>query len=253
VSSRRAAEDLIRNGRIRVNGHVVRTLGTLVDTRRDRIEVDGVVVRPATLRYLLLHKPRGVVSTARDPEGRPTVIDLVPPGARVYPVGRLDVTATGLVLLTNDGELAQRLTHPRYGIPKTYRVKVRGRPDEAHLQQLRRGVSLDGRPAAAHDVRVLARLPAKTWLEITVAEGRHHVVRRMCEAIHHPVEKLSRIRLGTLTLGGLAMGHVRALTSREVQALRACVGLAAGRESVRRCQEPSRPLRTRRRRPRARR
>ncbi len=230
-----------------MNGCVVRALGILVDVHRDRIEADGVAVRPAAPRYLLLHKPRGVVSTVRDPEGRPTVMDLVPPGARVYPVGRLDLTASGLVLLTNDGELAQRLTHPRYGVPKTYRVKVAGRPDAARLQQLRRGVRLDGRPVVALDVRVLARLPTKTWLEVTIVEGRHHVVRRMCEAIHHPVDKLCRVRLGALSLGGLGPGRTRTLTPREVQVLRAAVDLEARRRGPRPLREPSKPPRTRRR------
>jgi pseudouridine synthase len=228
LCSRRAAEALIRDGRVRVNGCVVRTLGSRVRIGRDRVAVDGAEVRRAPLAYLLLHKPRGVVSTLKDPQGRPTVLNLLPEELpRVYPVGRLDLNSTGLLLLTNDGELAQRLMHPRHAVPKTYRVKVAGLPDDRALERLRRGVVVEGGRAAARTVRVLGALPTKTWLEITVLEGRKHLVRRLCDAIGHPAEKLCRLRIGPLGLEGLPPGGFRALSRGEVGRLRAAVGLAA--------------------------
>ncbi len=167
-----------------------------------------------------------MVTTLRDPEGRPTVLDLLPRRfARVFPVGRLDLQSSGLLLLTNDGELAARLTHPRYHVPRTYRVKVSGVPDERALGRMRRGVRLpEGRTGAA-EVVVERALPTKTWLRVTVHEGRTHLVRKLCEAIGHGVEKLQRVRMGTLALGGLPLGGVRVLEPSEVQALRRAVGL----------------------------
>lgn len=188
-----------------------------------------------------MHKPAGVVTTVRDPEGRPTVRDLIPRALpRVFPVGRLDVQSTGLVLLTNDGELAARLMHPRHHVPRTYRVKVSGSPSAHALTRLRRGIRLsDGRSAAA-EVVVEQRLPTKTWLRITVREGRNHLVRRLCDVIGHRAEKLQRIAVGPLEIGKLPLGACRSLTAVEVRALRRAAGLgrsgAPGR--ARRCQFP---------------
>jgi len=214
---------------VAVNGAVVRALGMRADPARDTITVDGErIAVPGARRTILLHKPRGVVSTLDDPEGRRTVRALIA-GARerLYPVGRLDVNTTGLLLLSNDGALAAALLHPRRAVPRVYHAKVRGTPGDDAVVRLRRGVRLeDGRTAPAR-VRVLARLPTKTWLEIAVREGRWHLVRRMCDAVGHPVEKLARVRLGPLALGRLAPGAWRDLTPRELAALRAAAGLSA--------------------------
>ncbi len=202
-------------------------LGTKANPRTDRITIDG---RPlpvaAEHQYILLHKPVGVVTTLSDPEGRPTVRDLlVGVRARVFPVGRLDYHSSGLLLLTNDGELALRLMHPRYGVRKTYRVKVKGTPDAEALEQLARGVALEEGPTAPAAVRVVRSSEGKSWLEITLSEGRKREVRRMCEHVGYRVEKLARIRLGPLHLGNLPPGEYRALTEREVRQLRRAVGM----------------------------
>jgi pseudouridine synthase len=210
-----------------VNGVVVRELGGRADPARDMIAVDGEPIGPpAVPRTIVLHKPRGVVSTLADPQGRPTVAGLVvAAGARLYPVGRLDVNTTGLLLMTNDGTLAARILHPRHEVPRVYHAKVRGTPDEPAITRLRRGVRLEDGKTAPARVRVLGRLPTKTWLELTVREGRPHLVRRMCEAVGHPVEKLARVRLGPLVLGDLAPGAWRDLGPRELDGLRAAAGL----------------------------
>jgi 23S rRNA pseudouridine2605 synthase len=206
---------------------VVTELGTKADPRTDRIAIDGRPLRLSSERlYILVHKPAGVVTTLFDPEGRPTVRDQLPEvRARVFPVGRLDYRSSGLLLLTNDGELALRLAHPRYGVRKTYRVKVRGTPTAEALEQLARGVRLEEGITAPAAARVIRGSDAKTWLEITVSEGRKHEVRRMCERVGHPVEKLTRVRLGPLNLGSLHPGQHRTLTAREVRQLRHAVGL----------------------------
>lgn len=202
-------------------------LGTKADPRKDRITVDG---RPLPVvshhLYVLLNKPIGVVTTLSDPEGRQTVRDLLPDvRVRVYPVGRLDYLSTGLLLLTNDGELALRLTHPRYGIAKTYKVKVKGLPEERQLAELRTGVRIESGMTAPAQVRVLQVRDKKTWLEVIVREGRRREIRQMCERVGLPVEKLARIQLGPLKLGKLAPGAHRLLNEREVATLRAAVGL----------------------------
>jgi len=206
---------------------VVTELGTKADPRTDRITVNGRPLPVVTdLQYIILNKPVGVVTTLSDPEGRPTVRDLLHGvRARVFPVGRLDYHSAGLLLLTNDGELALRLTHPRYGIAKTYRVKVRGLPDEGALQRLREGVYIDGGKTAPAQVRVLEVRDRKARLEITVREGRRREIRQMCERVGLPVEKLVRIQLGPLSLGKLAPGAHRELTMKEIGVLRAAVGL----------------------------
>jgi len=229
VASRRHAEALILAGRVTVNGVVVRALGTRADPERDRIALDGERIAVASARRtLVMHKPRGVVSTLGDPEGRPTVAALVAGAGRVYPVGRLDLKSTGLLLLTNDGALAAGLLHPRGAVTRVYHVKVDGTPSEEAITRLRRGVRLaDGKTAPAH-VRVLERLPTKTWLEVTVVEGRTHLVRRMCEAVGHRVDKLARVRFGPVALGTLPPGAWRDVTPRELAALRAAAGLRPG-------------------------
>jgi 23S rRNA pseudouridine2605 synthase len=215
IGSRRACEELIAAGRVRVNGAVA-GLGVRVDPAQDRIELDGAPVAAAPgLAHYLVNKPRGVVSTASDPEGRPTVVDLVPARPRVFPVGRLDADTEGLIILTNDGPLAHRLTHPRFGIGKEYVAEVSGTPGQAALRALRRGVRLDdGLTAPAR-----ASLIAPAVLRITIHEGRNRQVRRMCDAVGHPVQRLVRTRIGPLADRRLPPGHWRALTPREVQAL----------------------------------
>ncbi len=211
-----------------VNGTVVRELGRKADATRDRIAVDGEPIHLGARRTIVLHKPRGVVSTLDDPAGRPTVAGLlggVP--ERLYPVGRLDVNTTGLLLLTNEGALAAGLLHPRREVPRVYHAKVRGTPDAAALVRLRRGVRLEDGKTAPARVRVLETLPTKTWLELTVREGRQRLVRRMCAAVGHAVEKLARVRLGPLVLGDLPLGGWRDLGPRELTALRVAAGLSA--------------------------
>lgn len=227
VASRRTAEDLIRAGRVSINGRIVTELGTRADPRRDRIAVDGRRLAVAEPRvYLALHKPVGVVTTLDDPEGRPSIADLLGRvRQRVFPVGRLDMQSSGLLLLTNDGELALRLTHPRYHVDKCYRVKVHGHPDAQALDRLRGGVRLDDGVTAPAHVRVVAEVGRKTWLEIAIAEGRNHQIRRMCEAVRLRVDKLQRIAIGPLQLGKLAHGAYRSLTDAELTRLRRAVAL----------------------------
>jgi 23S rRNA pseudouridine2605 synthase len=216
VASRRAAEVLVAEGRVTVDGEVVRDPARDV-TGEEAIAVDGEAVRAPGARVVYaLHKPAGVVSTARDTHGRRTVVDMVPSAQRLYPVGRLDADTTGLILLTNDGDLAHALTHPRFEVPRTYRARVEGRPGERALQALRTGVELDdGRTAPAR-----VRLVGPHELELTIHEGRKHQVRRMCEAVGHRVVALRRIAFGPLPLGDLSTGHHRRLTAAEVARLR---------------------------------
>lgn len=214
VASRRRADELIKAGRVSVNG-ALGQLNTVVG-KDDRVEVDGTEVERQRLAYVLLHKPTGVVTTAKDPQGRPTVVDLVPLQPRVVPVGRLDVNTTGALLLTNDGPLAHRLAHPRYGVEKTYVAAVAGDPNDEALAALRDGIELeDGRTAPAR-VRRLAR----GRVELVIHEGRNHQVRRMLDAIGHPVNHLHRSAYAGLTVDGLVAGTWRELTAREVEQLR---------------------------------
>jgi 23S rRNA pseudouridine2605 synthase len=227
VASRRAAEDYIRAGRVMVNGRVVTAMGVKVDPDRDAVQVDGQPVkRKSAVVTIMLHKPSGYVCTTKDPQGRRVVTELL--GARperLYPVGRLDYDATGLLLLTNDGELAHRLTHPSFVVPRTYRVTVRGETSRETLRQLAAGVNLDDRTVYP-EVAVLKREPEKTVLEITVHEGRYHLLKRLMEQLGHPVLKLKRIAFGPLRLENLPRGAFRPLTGREVKALKAEVDLA---------------------------
>ena len=223
VASRRRADVLIREGRVRVNGEPGQ-LNTVVGTR-DLVEVDGVRVERQPLSYLLLHKPPDVVTTASDPHGRRTVVDLVPSEQRVVPVGRLDVDTTGALVLTNDGELAHRLAHPRYGVPKVYEAEVEGTPTSDELDLLRHGIELEDGLTASAEVRLIGRSRRAGRLELTLHEGRKHQVKRMCEAVGHPVRQLHRVRYAGLDLAGLAPLPRRELTKDEIAALRADVGL----------------------------
>lgn len=227
VASRRHAEALMAAGRVAVNGRVVRELGTRADPRRDVVTVDGERLDVArTRRTILLHKPRGVVSTMSDPEGRPTVRDLVRGlPERLYPIGRLDMQTSGLLLLTNDGTLAARLLAGEQAVERVYHVKVDGRPGPRTIERLRRGVRIGpGTPVTA-GVRVLHELPTKTWLEVRVRRGQWHVVRRLCEAVGHRVDKLERVAFGPIELGTLPPGAFRDATRAELAALRAAAGL----------------------------
>jgi 23S rRNA pseudouridine2605 synthase len=217
--SRRVCDDLVAQGRVAVNEAVARP-GTRVDTDVDRITVDGVPVGVrADLVYYLLNKPAGYVTTASDPEGRPTVVTLVPEVPRVFPVGRLDVETEGLLLLTNDGDLAQLLTHPRHGVPKTYLAEVDGVPTAGELRTLRTGVALDDGPTAPAVVKLLRGAGRDAAIELTMHEGRKRQVRRMCAAVGHPVRRLVRVRIGPLHDRRLAPAAWRPVTAREVRSL----------------------------------
>jgi 23S rRNA pseudouridine2605 synthase len=224
VASRRHAERLVTGGRVRVDGRVVTDPARDVD-ERSRVEVDGGPVAPEPLEYHVVHKPEGVVSTAHDPEGRPKVTDMVDSAARLYPVGRLDVDSTGLVLLTNDGELANRLMHPRYEVPRTYRARVAGTPSKRALHALRAGVDLDDGRTQPAGVTLVGPSGPESVLEITVREGRNRIVRRMLEAVGNPVRALERTAFGSLRLGRLRAGDSRRLRPNELRELRRETGL----------------------------
>ncbi|MDQ3679332.1 MAG: rRNA pseudouridine synthase [Actinomycetota bacterium] len=218
--SRRACEELIEEGRVQVNGTTA-ALGRRVDPEHDRVEVDGaaVGVRPDLVHYLL-NKPRGVLTTAEDPQGRLTVLDLVPDQPRVFPVGRLDADTEGLLILTNDGELAHRLTHPSFGVEKEYLAEVEGAPSPGAVRRLREGVALDGGVTAPARVSLLAA----NLVRISIHEGRNRQVRRMCEAVGHPVKRLVRTRIGPLAERRLRPGQWRPLSISEVRELAAATG-----------------------------
>lgn len=219
LGSRRAVEELIAGGRVRVNGSRA-TLGRRIDPAKDKVEVDGytIPVQPDLVCYLL-NKPAGTVSTAGDPQGRPTAVDLVDPSVRVWPVGRLDIDSEGALLLTNDGDLTMRLTHPRFGVPKTYVAEVEGSVGRDALVALGRGVELEDGPTNPARVRLLERVAGGSLLEITITEGRNRQVRRMMEAVGHPVRRLVRTAIGPLKLGRLKPGTLRRLAPVEVRAL----------------------------------
>jgi pseudouridine synthase len=222
VASRREAERMMIEGRVTVNGKVIETLGFKADPSKDHIKVDGKRITPFEPKVIfLLNKPRGYLSTVKDPKGRPTIMDLLKNMKwRIYPVGRLDFDAEGLLLLTNDGDLAHLLSHPRFSIPKTYLVKVTGVPEEKKLTRLKRGVSLEDGEAKAISCGLIRQREKNSWVRVVVAEGRNHLVKRMFSAIGHPVLKLKRIEYGPIQLGGLPFGQIRMLTPDEVEDLK---------------------------------
>ncbi|HVB22541.1 MAG TPA: pseudouridine synthase [Ktedonobacteraceae bacterium] len=235
IASRRHAEDLIAAGRVKVNGEVITAQGTRIDPEHDAVLVDGKAVQAThTHVYLLLHKPSGYVTTAHDPQGRPTVLDLLPSdirALRVYPVGRLDRDTSGLLLLTNDGDFALRLSHPRYSLEKHYHALLNDCPTKDELEQLRNGVTFreDGGnlfTTSPARVRVLRREGRACWLELAIHEGRKRQIRRMLAAVGHTVSQLERVGIGPLLLGDLPLGQWRYLTEKEVQALN--VGIDEG-------------------------
>lgn len=227
VASRRGSDDLIRSGRVWVNGRLADGLGTVIDPAVDTVAVDGRrVEREASHAYILLNKPCGVLTTVSDPFGRRTVMDLLTGvTVRVFPVGRLDCDTEGLLLLTNDGGLAQAVTHPRFELDKEYEVLVKGQPTPASLQLLAAGVLIDGRRTAPATVRAVAQEREGARLSITIHEGRKRQIRRMCRLIEHPVLRLRRIRLGPLTVDDIPVGRWRTLTDGEILALKHAVGL----------------------------
>ena len=227
VASRRAVDALVEAGRVQVNGRRI-VPGTLVDPQRDAVTVDGHLLPPAERpRTVMLNKPAGVVSTTRDPQGRPTVLDLVDRPHGLFPVGRLDTPSRGLLLLSNDGTLALRLTHPRHGVLKRYRVTVRGRAGERALRALRHGVELEDGFAQAVEAHLVEHGREGDVIELTMAEGRKREVRRLCTAVGMPVADLVRIAIGPLHLGRLREGTARPLTAAEEQRLYEAVGLTA--------------------------
>lgn len=235
VASRRAAETMIREGHVTVNGRVVRVLGTCIDPSKDHVKIDGRHVQPAEPEvFVFLHKPPGYVTTMDDPQGRPTVADLVPKvKVRVFPVGRLDYDTEGLLLLTNNGKVAQACVHPRYHVPKTYLVKVSGVCTDEEIRNLEEGVVLDDGMTAPTTVRKSGKAKVNSWLELTIYEGRKHQVKRMLEALGHRVVRIKRIRFGPIELGDLPVGASRFATDAEANALRAVVNRTSGTRSVR--------------------
>ena len=228
IGSRRSCEKLILEGKIKVNGKVVTTLGTKIDPLQDIVEVNNQVIGKKEKKiYVLLNKPAGYVTTLKDPQGRPTVKELVKDlNIRIYPVGRLDYATEGLLLLTNDGQLSYRLTHPRYKIPKTYEVLVQGNPSKSALEKLKKGIVLEDGLTQPALIKILKQWKNKTLIKITIYEGRNRQVRRMFQAINHPVLYLKRVQEGSLRLGKLAKGEYRFLTEEEVKRLKKEVGLS---------------------------
>jgi 23S rRNA pseudouridine2605 synthase len=219
VASRRYADVLISRGKVRVNGRTVTAMGTLVEAG-DKVDVSGTPVKLETDSiYLVLHKPAGVVTTMRDPQRRRTIADMLPKGPRVVPVGRLDYDTNGVLLLTNDGALANRLLHPRYGVEKTYRATIAGRLSAQDVRSLNEGVVTGEFEAAGAKVRVVAVRRENSVVDVTIHEGRNRQIRKMFEALGHPVLLLTRMRFGPVSLGDLPAGHTRSLTPKELSAL----------------------------------
>jgi 23S rRNA pseudouridine2605 synthase len=224
IASRRDCEELIREGRVEVDRHVVTELGTRVDPRRHEIRVDGEALSRQKLVYFAVNKPLGVVSTSSDPDGRPRVIDLLPPNApRAFCVGRLDLTTEGLILVTNDGELANGLTHPRHGVEKIYQVQVAGQVEREVLGKLHKGIHFAEGYAHVKHVRIKSRRKRSTMLEMVLDEGRNREVRRLLARVGHKVQRLKRIAVGPVRLADLPPGAVRPLTKKEIQALEKAV------------------------------
>lgn len=222
IASRRAAEQLILDGHVRVNGKVVTELGSRADAAKDHIKVSGKLINPRQPHvYIMLNKPAGYVTTVSDPEGRPTVLDLLKGlKIRVYPVGRLDFNTEGLLILTNDGDFAHLVTHPKHELPKTYRAKVKGVLEDKRIEELEQGVYLDDGRTAPARVRKMGKEEVNSWVEITIHEGRKRQVRRMFDRVGHSVIKLKRVKVGALALGELAEGAFRYLNAEEVAALK---------------------------------
>ena len=232
IASRRQGEKLIREGRVMVDGIVVDTVGVCIDPGKVQVTVDGRLVQPPDrVRTVMLHKPAGYVTTMADPQGRRKVTDLLEDQAeRLFPVGRLDYDATGLLLLTNDGELANRLMHPRYKVPKTYRVTVAGNFDQESQKRLLAGVRLDGRLSIPNQVRVVKHSADRSVIELTIREGKYHQVKRMCALVGYQVVKLKRIAYGPLRLGRLGPGDWRDLSQEELTELEKAIGHEAGQQ-----------------------
>lgn len=222
IASRRRAEELVREGRVTVNGEVITKLGTKADENKDHIKVDGRLIHKKERDiYLVLNKPKGFITSHEDPQGRPTVADLLRGvKGRVYPVGRLDYNSEGLIIFTNDGDLAQRLTHPSHEVAKTYMVKVDGHLKDEEIEKIEKGVRLEDGPTAPTSVRKIRRTEENSWVEVKIHEGRNRLVRRMFEKIGHPVLKLKRTRIGNLELGDLPSGSYRFLAGEEVASLK---------------------------------
>lgn len=221
LASRRRADELIAYGKVRLNGRVCREMGTLVHPG-DKVDVSGTPIEARDdVTYLVVHKPVGVMTTMRDPQGRRTIVELLPKRIpRVVPVGRLDYDTAGVLLMTNDGELAHRLLHPRYGVDKTYRATIAGRLSPEAVRRLHDGVTVDGQTAAGAKVRVVSVRSGSSVVDITIHEGKNRQVRKMFEALGHPVQTLIRLRFGPISLGDLPTGHTRSLTPRELAALK---------------------------------
>lgn len=253
LTSRRAAEELITAGRVRVNGHIQTELGAKADPRNDRIEVDGTRLVAEPFVYIVLHKPKNVVSTMSDPEGRPTVAEYVRDvGARVYPIGRLDFATSGVLLMTNDGEFSNAMLHPRGGVPKTYVVKVHGVMDEDDAKVWRKGVELEDGKTLPADVRIMRHEGDKTWLEVTLREGRNQQIRRMGEATRFPVMRLARLSFAGVTSENIRPGEWRLLTVDELTEIKKQFGVpkrvraAAGQADLTRLEKrPRRPATSR--------
>jgi 23S rRNA pseudouridine2605 synthase len=220
IGSRRECELIIQEGRVEVDGNIIITLGTKVDLDKQKVYVDGALLREQRLEYFMLNKPQGIVSTSNDPSGRPRVIDLIKTRSRVYNVGRLDQSSEGLILVTNDGELANRLTHPRYGIEKKYQVQVAGQPTPKELKALVDGVYLAEGKAQATSAKFIRRAKENSWIEITLTEGRNREIRRLLAKIGHKVRRLKRVAIGSLKLGELPTGAHRELMQGELRELK---------------------------------
>jgi len=221
VASRRHSEELMAAGRVSVNGKITKKLGATVDPERDMVEVDGELIEPEKKLYILLNKPGGFLSSVTDSHGRPTVSELTAGlPARLYPVGRLDMDTEGVLLMTNDGDLCHRLTHPKFGVEKTYRAEVAGKPSRRAIERLCKGIKIEGNRTSPAKVRLLKAKKDHSTLEITIHEGRKRQIKKMCETTGHPVTKLVRVEFGGIRLGGLKPGQYRVLTNSEVARLK---------------------------------